>query len=83
MHVHYARDVWRANGEHIRIRLVILRNFHVQTFSIRVTVYFILILKDLNLFQHLYNYFNSTLSRIVFVDVIMTSAVNRGVDWSN
>ena len=41
----YARDVWRTNGLHIRIRLVVLSNFHVQSIFIRVTVYFILIFK--------------------------------------
>ena len=46
----YARDAWRANGLRIQIRLVVLSNFHVQSFSIRVMVYFILILKDLNHF---------------------------------
>ena len=50
LRVCYARDVWRANGLRIRIRLVVLSNFHVQSFSIRATVYFILILKDLNHF---------------------------------
>ena len=43
----YARDAWRTNGLRIRIRLVDLSNSHVQSFSIRATVYFILILKDL------------------------------------
>ena len=46
----YARDVWQTNGLCIRIRLVILSNFHVQSFFIRATTYFILILKDLNHF---------------------------------
>ena len=50
LRVCYARDVWRTNGLRIRIRLVVLSNFHVQSFSIRATVYFILILKDLNHF---------------------------------
>ena len=58
--VRYARDVWQTNGLRIWIRLVVLSNFHVQSFSIRATVYFILILKDLiisrisliNLIQH-------------------------------
>ena len=47
LRVHYARDAWRTNGMCIWVRLVILSNFHVQSFSIRATVYFILILKDL------------------------------------
>ena len=50
LRVHYARDVWRTNGLRIRIRLVVLSNFHVQSFPIRATAYFILILKDLNHF---------------------------------
>ena len=49
LQVRYARDVWRANELRIRIRLV--SNFHVQTLSIRATVYFILILKDLIIFR--------------------------------
>ena len=32
-------------------------------------------------FLDLFNYFNSTLSRTVFADGSMASAVNRGVDW--
>ena len=55
LHVRYARDGWRTNGLRIRIRLVVMSNFHVQSFSIRVTVYFILILKDLN---HFLNYYH-------------------------
>ena len=43
-------------------------------FFIRATVYFILILKGLNHFYDLFNYFNATLSRLVFADVIMMSA---------
>ena len=39
--------MWRTNGLRIRIRLVVLSNFHVQSFSIQDTVYFILILKKL------------------------------------
>ena len=50
LRVCYARKVWRTNGMRIRIHLVVLSNFHVQSFSIRATVYFILILKDLNHF---------------------------------
>ena len=50
LQVCYATDVWRTNGLRIRIRLVVLSNFHVQSFSIRATVYFILILKDLIIF---------------------------------
>ena len=64
------------NGLRIRIRLVVLSNFHVQSFFIRAMVYFILTLKDLNHFYDLFNYLNSTLSRIVIADVIMTSAVD-------
>ena len=47
LHVRYARDVWRTNGLRIRIRLVVLSNFHVQSFPIRAMVYSILILKVL------------------------------------
>lgn len=47
LHVRYARDAWRTNGLRIRIRLVILSNFHVESIFIRVTVYFILIFKVL------------------------------------
>ena len=43
LQVHYARDVWWTNGLRIRIRLVVLSNFHVQSFSIRATAYFVLI----------------------------------------
>ena len=50
LRVCYTRDASRTNGLRIRIRLVVLSNFHVQSFSIRATVYFILILKDLNHF---------------------------------
>ena len=50
LQVHYARDVWQTNGLRIWIRLVVLSNFHVQSFSIRATVYFILNFKDLNHF---------------------------------
>ena len=48
LHVRYDRDMWRTNGPRIRIRLVVLSNFHVQSFSIRATVYFLLILKGFN-----------------------------------
>ena len=48
LHVRYARDVWRTNGLRIRIRLVVLSNFHVQSIFIRATDYLILIFKDLN-----------------------------------
>ena len=58
LQVHYARDAWRTNGLRIRIRLVVLSNFHVQSFSIRVTNYFILIFKVL---IHFLIYFNSKL----------------------
>ena len=56
LQVHYARDAWQTNGLRIRIRLVVLSNFHVQSFFIGATVYFLLILKDLNHFQDLFNY---------------------------
>ena len=59
LRVCYARDVWRTNGLCIRIRLVVLSNFHVQSFSIRVTDYFILIFKVL---KHFLNCFNSKLN---------------------
>ena len=76
MHVRYARDAWWTNGLRIRVCLVVLSNFHVQSIFIRVTDYFLLILKDFNHFQDLFNYFNATLSRIVFADVSMTSTVD-------
>jgi len=58
LQVHYARDAWRTNGLRIRNRLVVLSNFHVQSFSIQVTDYFILIFKVL---IHFLIYFNSKL----------------------
>ena len=59
LQVHYGRDVWLTNGLRIRIRLVVLSNFHIQSFSIRATDYFILIFKDLNHFRiYLINLFN-------------------------
>ena len=39
--VRYARDAWRMNGLRIRIRLVVLSNFHVQSIFVRVMDYFI------------------------------------------
>ena len=48
LHVCYARDMWLMNGLRIRMRLVVLSNFHVQNIFIRVTVYFILFSKVLN-----------------------------------
>ena len=30
LHVRYARDAWQTNGLRIRIRLVVLSNFHVE-----------------------------------------------------
>ena len=51
LQVCYGRDVWRVNGLRIRIRLVVLSNFHVQSFSIRAMIYFILTLKDLIIFR--------------------------------
>ena len=53
LQVCYATDVWRTNGLRIRIPLVVLSNFHVQNFSIRATVYFIL--KDFINFWNLIN----------------------------
>jgi hypothetical protein len=50
LHIRYVRDAWRTNGPRIRIRLVVLSNFHVQSILIRATVYFILNFKDLNKF---------------------------------
>ena len=50
LQVHYARDAWRMNGLRIRIRLVVLSKFHVESIFIRVTDYFILIYKDLIIF---------------------------------
>ena len=44
-HVRYARDVWLTNGPRIQVRLVILRNFHIENIFIRVTVIFLLIFK--------------------------------------
>ena len=58
LQVHYARDAWRTNMLRIWIRLVVLSNFHVQSFSTRVTDYFILIFKVL---IHFLIYFNSKL----------------------
>ena len=43
--VHYARDVWRANGLRNQIRLVVLSNFHVENIFIRATVIFNVFLK--------------------------------------
>ena len=37
LQVHYARDAWRTYGLRIRIRLVVLSNFHVENNLIRVT----------------------------------------------
>ena len=50
LQVHYARDAWRTNGLRIRIRLVVLSNFHVQSIFIRVTDYLLLIFKVLIIF---------------------------------
>ena len=38
LQVCYAKDVWQMNGLRIRIRLVVLSNFHVQNIFIRATV---------------------------------------------
>ena len=55
MHVRYARDVWQTNGLHIRIRLIVLSNFHVESIFIRVTDYFILLCKVLKHFLICFN----------------------------
>ena len=56
LRVCYARDVWWTNGLRIRIRLVVLSNFRVQSIFIRVTDYFLLIFKVLINFWNYYNY---------------------------
>ena len=38
LQVRDARDAWRTNGLRIRIRLVVLSNFHVESIFIRATV---------------------------------------------
>ena len=43
----YRSRMWRTNGLRIRIRLIVLSNFHVESIFIRVTDYFILIFKVL------------------------------------
>ena len=48
------------NGSYIRIRLVILSNFHVENIFIRVIDYFILIFKGLSI---LWNYLLFELNR--------------------
>ena len=48
--VQHARGMCQMNGLQIRIRWIFLSNFHVENIFIGVTVYFILILKDLNHF---------------------------------
>ena len=58
LHVRYASDVWRMNGLRIRIRLVVLSNFHVESIFIRVTDYFILIFKVLIHFSDKQKYLN-------------------------
>ena len=55
LHVRYARDVWLTNGWRIRIRPVVLSNFHVQSIFIRATDYFILICKVLKHFLICFN----------------------------
>ena len=50
LQVHYARDAWRTNGLRIRIHLVVLSNFHVESIFIRATDYFMLIYKYLIIF---------------------------------
>ena len=62
LQVRYARDVWLANRLRIRIRLVVLNNFHVQSIFIRVTDYFILISKDLKSFLELINLENEIMT---------------------
>ena len=37
LRVCYVRDAWRMNGLRIRIRLVVVSNFHVENNLIRVT----------------------------------------------
>ena len=37
LRVRQVRGVWRTNGLRIRIRLVVLSNFHVESILIRVT----------------------------------------------
>ena len=49
LRVCYARDAWRTNGLRIRVRLVVLSNFHVLSFLIRATVYFILNFQSLKM----------------------------------
>ena len=61
LHVRYARDVWRTNGLRIRIPLVVLSNFHVQSIFIRATDYLIRIFKVLN---HFFNFLNLLNSKI-------------------
>ena len=46
LQVPYARDAWRTNGTRIWIHLVVLSNFHVQSFSIGVTVNFFIIFQS-------------------------------------
>ena len=53
LQVHYARDTWRTNGLRIRIRLVVLSNFHVESIFIRAAVYFLLIFKAFKSFSKL------------------------------
>ena len=53
LRVRYAREAWQTNRLRIRVRLVVLSNFHVQSFSIRDTDYLILIFKDLIHFLNL------------------------------
>ena len=40
LQVRYARDVWQTNGTRVRILLVVLSNFHVQSFSSELRIFF-------------------------------------------
>ena len=84
--VRYARGVWRTNGLRIRIRLVVLSNFHVESIFIRATVYFLLIFK---VSKHFLNHylFNSNIIQNSACshqhDISMTSSVNGTLTGSN
>ena len=58
-------------------QLSCIKYFH-PNYGLKDMIFF----KDLNHFLILIIYLNSTLSKTVFADVSMTSAVNRDVDWS-
>ena len=55
MRVRYARDVWQMNGLRIRVRHVVLSNFHVENIFIRATVNFLYFSKVLIIFLNLFN----------------------------